>query len=306
MTEPFVSIIVPNYNHARFLKERLDSIFSQSYTNYEVIILDDYSKDDSMKIISDYANNPKVSHVVRNDTNSGSVFKQWKRGMSLAKGDIVWIAESDDYCDRDMLVRLVEAYVSHNCVLAFCRSMLVDVQGKPISVAQRMFKKDTYWNGKTFVRQYLGIGNRIRNASSVIFSKEAAFRVNPSYEKFKECGDWLLWIEIAIQGNVAVVSAPLNSFRRGEETCTSRATLSGVADKEDVRVVRYLDKKGLLSWLSKFVKFKRMAYSVRYQTDRYENEQIKQETTKALGIPYYYYMFAFFSHLLRLMFRKKR
>ena len=98
-----VSIILPNYNHAKYLQDRLDSIFNQTYQNFEVIILDDASTDDSLLILNCYKDHPKVSHFVVNTENSGSPFKQWKKGLSLAKGDCVWIAESDDICDLNFL-----------------------------------------------------------------------------------------------------------------------------------------------------------------------------------------------------------
>ena len=94
---PLVSVIVPNYNHARYLEQRLDSVFGQTYPNFEVIILDDSSTDNSLEIINRYKYNPHLSQIVVNKTNSGSVFKQWAKGLSLAKGEWIWIAESDDY-----------------------------------------------------------------------------------------------------------------------------------------------------------------------------------------------------------------
>lgn len=69
---PKVSVIVPNYNHAPFLKDRLDSIFRQEFEDYEVILLDDCSTDGSREIIESYRDHEKVSHVVLNERNSGS------------------------------------------------------------------------------------------------------------------------------------------------------------------------------------------------------------------------------------------
>ncbi|HTU34206.1 MAG TPA: glycosyltransferase, partial [Candidatus Acidoferrum sp.] len=68
---PTVSVVVPNYNHARFLRQRIDTIFGQTYEDFEVILLDDYSSDDSRAILSDYACNPRV-RLEFNDANSGS------------------------------------------------------------------------------------------------------------------------------------------------------------------------------------------------------------------------------------------
>src|ERR1700754_4049695 len=92
---PRVSVIVPNYNHERFLQRRLDTIFSQHYQEFEVIILDDRSGDGSLDILRKYSHHPKVSHNIYNAENSGSTFVQWRKGLQLAKGEFVWIAESD-------------------------------------------------------------------------------------------------------------------------------------------------------------------------------------------------------------------
>jgi len=105
---PIVSIILPNYNHAPFLEERLHSIFNQTFKDFEVILLDDASTDDSVAIMNKYAEDNKVSHFVINKKNSGSPFKQWKKGLELAKGKYIWIAESDDSCELNFLESQLE------------------------------------------------------------------------------------------------------------------------------------------------------------------------------------------------------
>lgn len=100
-----VSIIVPNYNHARFLRKRLDSIYNQTYKNIEVILLDDCSTDNSRQILEEYQKKyAAITKLVPNVKNSGSVFKQWQKGISLATGDLIWIAESDDWCDDNFWI----------------------------------------------------------------------------------------------------------------------------------------------------------------------------------------------------------
>src|ERR1700746_3879780 len=105
---PKVSVIVPNYNHARFLQKRIDSILNQTFQDFELILLDDCSTDVSRAILSQYANDPRV-RLEFNAMNSGSTFKQWNKGVRLARGKYVWIAESDDYADERLLQRLVDA-----------------------------------------------------------------------------------------------------------------------------------------------------------------------------------------------------
>ena len=80
-----VSIIVPNYNHARFLPKRIDCILGQSLQDFELILLDDCSPGESRSILSQYAGDPRV-RIEFNEVNSGSTFKQWNKGVQLARG----------------------------------------------------------------------------------------------------------------------------------------------------------------------------------------------------------------------------
>src|ERR1700692_712779 len=129
-TNPKVSVIVPNYNHAGFLRQRLDSIFGQTFQDFEVILMDDCSADASRSIISEYANNSRV-RTEFNVENSGSTFKQWNKGVRLARGEYVWIAESDDYADELLLDELVSRLDSNpKTVFAYCRSGCVSEDGQ--------------------------------------------------------------------------------------------------------------------------------------------------------------------------------
>ena len=75
MKAPKVSVIIPNYNHQKYLKERIDSILNQTYPDYELLILDDRSPDNSMDVINLYKKHPRISQIVCNEVNSGSTFK---------------------------------------------------------------------------------------------------------------------------------------------------------------------------------------------------------------------------------------
>ena len=122
---PTVSVIVPNYNHARFLPKRIQSILGQTFQDFELILLDDCSTDDSRPILAQYAGDPRV-RTEFNGVNSGSTFKQWNKGIRLARGKYIWIAESDDYADEHLLERLVAALDRDLAItFAYCRSWRV-------------------------------------------------------------------------------------------------------------------------------------------------------------------------------------
>lgn len=131
---PKVSVIVSNYNHSAYLKERIDSILNQTYQDFELIILDDCSTDNSMSIIESYRNNSHVTHVVQNEQNSGSPFLQWHKGIALAQGEYIWIAESDDAAHPQFQSTLVGQLVCHpEAVLAYSHSLWVDEKGETVN-----------------------------------------------------------------------------------------------------------------------------------------------------------------------------
>jgi cellulose synthase/poly-beta-1,6-N-acetylglucosamine synthase-like glycosyltransferase len=71
---PTISVVIPNYNHARYLRKRSESVLGQTYQDFEVILLDDFSMDESRSIIDEYGNDPRV-RIELSDKNSGSTFR---------------------------------------------------------------------------------------------------------------------------------------------------------------------------------------------------------------------------------------
>lgn len=121
-----VSVIIPNYCHAPYLRQRIDSVLAQSYPNFEVVLLDDCSTDGSREVIERYRNHPRIKQIVYNDRNGGSAFAQWRKGFALTQGEYIWIAESDDYADPAFLERCVaELDADPACVLAHTLSRTV-------------------------------------------------------------------------------------------------------------------------------------------------------------------------------------
>ena len=123
---PKVSIIIPSYNHAQFLTKRLKSIFNQSFTDYEIIFLDDNSSDNSVDIFRSLKNEKCTKEIV-NTENSGSLYMQWNRGVSEARGEYLWFAESDDWSEKDFLDEMVSILDKNkNVGMAYCRSNYID------------------------------------------------------------------------------------------------------------------------------------------------------------------------------------
>ena len=242
---PEVSVIIPNYNHAFYLKERIDSVLNQTFKDLEVIILDDLSSDNSREIIELYRDHPKVTQIVYNDVNSGSTFKQWKKGMNLAQGEFIWIAESDDWCEPSFLEHLVEAFKQNqNCVIAYCQSYCV--KNNQILWQSSHQYLEEHLKGLAFIRSKMVTGNAIFNASMSLFRKKVIQSVSDKYTSFKFCGDWAFWIELARQGDVFISGRVLNYFRKHEKDVSGKAYKDGINFPEELSILSDLFKNKII------------------------------------------------------------
>jgi glycosyltransferase involved in cell wall biosynthesis len=244
---PKVSIIVPNYNYARFLPRRLESIERQTYRDFEIILLDDASSDDSMQVLTQFAQQHGC-RLVRNERNSGNVFKQWNKGLRLATGQYVWIAEADDYADERLLEVLVGRLEQNaRCGLAYCNSLRVDGQNRIIEIVQpTMYQVDlTRWqrdfvgSGHEECSSYLLRENTIPNASAVVFRRALSDTVGGADESFALSSDWKFWVSLLSISDLAFVAEPLNFFRVHAHTTRAKAR-TWVGLPEAMEVMKYI------------------------------------------------------------------
>lgn len=210
--EPLVSVVIPNYNHANYLHERIESILSQSYQNFEIILLDDCSSDESHEILQSYAlSYPDKIKFYPNTSNSGNVFKQWQKGLSLAKGELFWICESDDFCENDLLSGLVRHFVDPSVMIAFGNIQFADVEGKEIAglTNYREGAEPDIWNNvlhRSANRWFNGafaIRNVIPNVGGcVIRNQKIGDDIWEIARSFRISGDWFLYIILAAGGRI--------------------------------------------------------------------------------------------------------
>lgn len=226
---PKVSVIVPNYNHEQFLRRRLDSIYGQTYKNIEVILMDDCSRDGSRTLLDEYAAAyPDITRTFYNVKNSGSPFRQWARGIKAATGELVWIAESDDYCDERFLEVLVRCFDDEAVLLAYAQSTFVDRKEVPIRYDFRTYLSDLEcadkWNASYVetahneVKSALGIKNTIPNASGVLFKRPVDMPLldDESWLSMAVAGDWVFYLHLIRGGKIAYTIETMNCFRRYE------------------------------------------------------------------------------------------
>jgi glycosyltransferase involved in cell wall biosynthesis len=239
-----VSIIVPNYNHAPYLQERLDSILAQTHSYFELIILDDCSSDGSIEIIEQYRSHPRVSKVVINTENSGTTFKQWARGIALAQYEWIWIAESDDWCEPTLLETLVSGITPSTCI-AYCQS--IAIKGNEILWTNACHYFSKTYNGPRFVKERMLSISQISNASQAIFRKEVYAKIDKSFTTYRYSGDYLFWMLVAQHGDIYVSGKYLNYFRKHDKDVTGPSLKNGQGYREYLRILQTLQDQHILN-----------------------------------------------------------
>lgn len=211
-----VTIILPNYNHASYLPERLDSIFNQTHQNFEVIILDDCSSDESLAILNPYKNHPKTAHFEVNEQNSGSPFKQWQKGLKLAKGDFVWIAESDDYCDLNFLESQLRQIREQNLDVVVAETK--SVKNKKITgrILHPVFKENDLL--KITLESFLYCP--ILNVSAVFFKRDLITNIG-QFSNYKLIGDRVFYFDTFQNKTIARNTGTQSYFRKEGDSVSS-------------------------------------------------------------------------------------
>ena len=257
---PKVSIIVPNFNHAKYLLERLESIYGQTYCNGEVILLDDCSSDESVAILDDYAKRYPAKTICRfNEANSGGVFNQWKKGLELATGELIWIAESDDYCSVNLLEELVRCFQNPAVMLAFTRTEFV--RGTPpmkawtseeylLDLGLNIWDNPFIKSAHALVKSGWAIKNIVPNVSGAVFRHPGKLNLfnDAQWLNLRMCGDWVCYLSI-IRGGLVAYSPDATNYYRQHSLNTSVN-----AQKEDLY---YLEHEVVALYLAKLYQLDR-------------------------------------------------
>lgn len=247
MKKPKVTVLVPSFNHGRYLKQRIESVIQQTYPNVELIVIDDCSEDDSDEVIKSLQAQYGFKYI-RNTRNSGTPFAAWERVLTLDTGEYTWICESDDYADCRFLEVTVDALLSNkDAVIAYCDSVIVDEQSRKVDHTETYFHetwKESRWDqdftcdGVGELSDFQLRGQTVPNMSSALFTTSAFKRAyNPFLKKFKLTGDWLFVGWVMGQGSVVFCKQTLNHFRR--HAVTSRVRVKSARSQAEFILTKY-------------------------------------------------------------------
>ena len=237
---PRVSVVVPNYNYAHLLAERIATIAHQTFPVHELIFLDDASTDESLAVAQrELGTLSTPVRIVANEKNSGSVFRQWLRGVEQATGDYIWIAEADDLSDPSFLAEVMPAFSDPGIAMSYCQSKQIGDDGRILAENYLAYVSEisrTRWQsayvseGRKEISASLAIKNTIPNVSAVVFRKEILLEVLRTHcdeiTSYRIAGDWLVYAFLLENGKLAYSPKALNLHRRHDAGVTMGSNLT--------------------------------------------------------------------------------
>ena len=244
---PKVSVLVPSYNHGRYIRERIESILKQTYANIELIVIDDGSDDDSHSIIGELQAQYGFQYLL-NKCNSGSPFAAWERICTLATGDYIWVCESDDVAEPSFVETGVAALATEpGAVMFYSSSLIINEASEVIGHTDSYFHdiwKESRWDvdftadGINELLQYQLRGQTVPNMSSALFTANA-FRIafTPFLKRLRLTGDWLFVGDVIKQGKIVFKHTALSRFRKHE--ITSRVRVKSARSQAEFMLTKY-------------------------------------------------------------------
>ena len=222
---PLISVVFTSYNHATYLRQAVESILNQTYKNFELIIVDDCSTDQSPSILLGYQQDPRVRLNLL-EKNTGSYVKASNYGAKMAKGEFLLFAQCDDFAHPEQLERLLNAIEQKNEIgVVYSRSNMVDGKGTVFEDdfrgRERAFRKhcymDTFIDGD-LMRRFLSYSCVIPNLSAALIRRSLYEKVGGISERYLVAADWAFWLTISEYANFYYISKPLNNFRQHATT----------------------------------------------------------------------------------------
>jgi len=220
--KPLVSVLVPNYNYAKYIGETLESALRQTYPNFEVIVCDDGSKDNSCEVIESYVQKDSRIKLIRKE--NGGVSNALNTAYRESKGEIICLLDADDIWMDNKLQKVLEVFKSDpKCGFVIHNVMQIDGQGKLIKSTPMLKDLASGWVAQ-FALENGGFPQNVPAASALSVRREVANFVFPLNESFRRNADSLIsWLApfITIVGSVPEA---LSKFRFHGTNTTSQAT----------------------------------------------------------------------------------
>ena len=231
--KPKVSVCIPNYNYGHFIRSSIQSVLDQTYQDFELIIVDDSSTDNSESVVKSFSDN-RIKFY-NNERNIGLV-KNLNRCLCLASGQYVSILHGDDIYLPQALEKRVSSLDSNPSVgLVYSQYKIIDENGAVIG-EYRYCQDDYIAKGEDEFKTLI-LKNHI-GCPTVMVRKECYDKLGGYDERYPQPSDWEMWLRIALHYDVAFISEPLVCYRVHQTNLTNKFLEDNTWGMEHYRMVK--------------------------------------------------------------------
>ena len=251
---PRVSIILATWNRAEMLKSAIEAALAQTYQDFELLILDNASTDNTSEVVKTFTD-PRIVYI-RRSVNGGAP-ANWKEGFRRASGEFVLYSHDDDRLHPTIVEREVNAMDRHpGAVMVGTNVRIIDFEGNVIQERSNPEINDRVFGKGGFIKAYMQRRFTIASSTQMMRMNRSGNVLNLKHQPHKDfgpCGDVHLVCRSNVFGEVVWLADPLLDYRThpGQESLTLDITPSDIIVHEEV--LKLCNRKGL-EWCKPFVK----------------------------------------------------
>ncbi len=219
-SEPLVTVTIPLYNNERFIRQTIESILAQTYTNFELLIYDDHSTDNSFEIASSFRD-PRI-RVERNKKNLGPE-GNWNKAISEVRGKYVKLVCGDDILYPDCLEKQVSVFEKEVGISLVCsQRTIIDPEGKALIRKINLVDKGRH-TASEITRKLIRTGTNILGEPACGLYPSGLLKDTSGYSaKVPYTIDLEFWMQLLRLGDLYMIDEPLCAFRISDESWSSR------------------------------------------------------------------------------------
>jgi len=248
MSNILISIISPVYNSEKFITETINSVINQTYQNWELILVDDGSKDNSVEVVEVFLKQDVRIKLISHTSNLG-VAEARNTGVKMAKGNYISFLDSDDVWDRDKLDYQVNFMIENKCHLCHTAYRKIDEKGNVLVSIIPVSKSVNYYS--LLKHNEIGLSTSMYNAD--ILGKRYFTKIG--WE------DFALWLDILKDTKVSLgINKPLVSYRIHQNSSSYNKFYSA---QKTWKVYRHIEKLPLINSMYYFI-FYAVNSSIKY------------------------------------------
>ena len=207
---PTVTVCIPVFNGEKFIEKTIKSVLQQSYTDYELLIIDNCSTDKTINIVNSFSD--ARINLIKNNQNIGLI-GNWNRCLEYSKGKYIQFLCADDYLAKNCLEKKIEVFNKYsNICLVFNSSYIIDANDE-IIMKRRPFLNDRLFDGKKIAYKSFIKRNLFGEPSNVMFKKDLIKEIGYFDSKLCYSVDWDYWIKISTKGKVYFINDYLMYYR---------------------------------------------------------------------------------------------